>query len=64
MDMDIRTDKDAAAFIRSLGLTVAKYDGEWRIDYPRTRRSQDSAYFTMDREDAIETAKRMAQLYG
>lgn len=50
--------------VRSLGLTCryqSAYD-EFRIDYPRkdSRWNEDSAYYTTYRDDAVETAKVMA----
>lgn len=50
--------------VKTLGLTFRyqrEYD-EFRIDYKRSdsRWSEDSAYFTTYRDDAIETAKAMA----
>lgn len=54
------------AAIRATGLTVryqAEYD-EWRIDYKRDdpRWSEDSAYYTTYRDDAIATARVMAAI--
>lgn len=55
---------DVLAHVRGLGLTV-RYDSgyqEFRIDYRRSdsRWSEDSAYFTTYRDDAMETATAMA----
>lgn len=48
--------------IRSLGLAVQYNDGEWKVNYRRddSRRTPDSDYFTDDKDDAIGTARVMA----
>lgn len=56
---------DVLAQIKQLGM-VCRYDSdnaEYRIDYRRTdsRWNEDSAYYTTYPDDAIETAKVMAQ---
>lgn len=63
--------RDVIAAVRALGL-VAVYDrdmAEWRIDYRRgdTRYvagDEGSAYFTNDRDDAVLTARTMAESKG
>lgn len=59
------TQKQALAWIRSLGLTVS-YNPEYReyrIDYKTTdtRKTDDSAYFANDAQDAVYTAQAMAR---
>lgn len=55
---------DVVVAVRAAGLTC-RYSSaymEFRIDYPRSdaRWSEDSAYFTTYRDDAIATARQMA----
>ena len=47
------------ATIRSLGLEVARFEGEWKIKLPKAPAT--SAYFTTDNADAIATARRMKE---
>jgi hypothetical protein len=49
--------------IRALGMAVSHNEGEWRIDYRRgdSRKTNDSCYYTDSREDALGTAKLMAE---
>lgn len=56
------TDKVAFATIRSLGLSVTKLDGEYRIRIPGS--PPDEGYFTTDLQDAVDTAKAMAKPVG
>ena len=50
--------------IRALGLTAGLRDGEWRVSYPLWAvgkvQAEAIAYYTNDRQDAIETARFMA----
>jgi hypothetical protein len=51
--------------IKALGLTVARTDGEWRINYTKlpgmTHDREATAYYTEDNDDALGTAKAMAE---
>jgi len=56
---------DVLTAVRALGLTCRyqrEFD-EFRIDYKRSdpRWSEDSAYFTTYRDDAVATARQMAE---
>lgn len=53
------TDKQTLSYIRALGLSVRKTpEGEYRIN---TRcAGEGTAYYTDDRDDAIDTARQMA----
>lgn len=58
------TKRDVCQVIKAMGLT-AKYSSEWQefiINYRQddSRRSEDSSYHTDDADDAIGTAKIMA----
>jgi hypothetical protein len=62
------TQREAKQAVQALGLVLRytpEYD-EYRIDYrpDDARRSGDSAYFTQDRTDAVDTARRMAAWQG
>lgn len=54
---------DRAAFvtIRDLGLTVRKTDGEYRVAF-RGPNNEETAYYTNDLKDAVDTARSMAAL--
>jgi hypothetical protein len=43
--------------IRALGMTVRYRDREWRINHPKG--SENTAYYTGDPDDALDTAKAM-----
>lgn len=45
--------------IRAAGMTGTYRDGEWRVNFPNGREA--TAYYTTDDQDAIDTAKAMAQ---
>jgi hypothetical protein len=47
--------------IRSLGLSVSRVDGEWRVALPG-KDQEASAYYTSDNADAFHTAHHMAAL--
>jgi len=60
----VMTQREAKQAVQALGL-VLRYSveyAEYRVDYrpDDTRRSADSAYFTTDRQDAVDTARHMA----
>lgn len=42
-----------------LGLTISKYDGEYRVNFARGG-SEETAYYTDDLDDAYGTGIRMA----
>lgn len=56
------TFKQAREIIRGLGLTVTKRDGEFRVNYPNGK--EETAYYTTDAEDAINTARAMSEWQG
>ncbi len=49
--------KQTIQTIRDLGLTCRCHDGEWRINF--FGGNEDTAYYTDDAEDAVDTAKAM-----
>lgn len=53
------TDKEAAAQLRYIGLTLRKRDGEYRVAF-RDTDDEASAYYTNDRDDAVATGREMA----
>jgi hypothetical protein len=53
----IMSQKQAFLIIRSYGLTVNKKWGEYRVNYKNG--TEDSAFYTDDLEDAVNTAKLM-----
>lgn len=57
------TDKGLFAAIRSMGLTISKRDGEYRVSTadgtPAEKEAR--AYYTDDRDDAHGTAIRMVE---
>lgn len=50
--------KQATDTVRSLGLSLSKRDGEYRVRIPG---NPDADYFTDDMEDAVSTAAAMAR---
>jgi hypothetical protein len=55
------TQTAAIVTIRALGMTASSNDGEIRVDFKLgdARRTPDSAYFTNDPQDALDTARHM-----
>lgn len=49
---------DARDTVRALGLTLAKRDGEYRVNFRGG--SEDTAYYTDCLADAVDTARAMA----
>jgi len=49
--------------LRSLGLTIRKTDGEFRVAF-RGNGHEDSAYYTDDLQDAYDTGRQMARWKG
>ena len=60
------TDKDLFKLVKSLGLTISKLDGEYRLTYPsrcypgnrenQLKRQEEQAYYGTDRQDVLNTA--------
>lgn len=61
-----RNDKSLFRAVRTLGLTISKRDGEYRISRPNLppERAEAIAYYTDDRYDAWGTAEEMARDAG
>ena len=51
------TQKQMKAQINALGLTVREKDGEIRVNYRDGK--EETAYYTNDRKDAVDTATAM-----
>jgi hypothetical protein len=51
---------EAKETVRRLGFTLTKQDGEYRVAIPGDREHQ-SSYYTDDLDDAVETARDMAE---
>lgn len=51
------TFKAVQASVRAMGLTVRKREGEFRVNYANGR--EETAYYTNDAEDAVNTARAM-----
>lgn len=49
----------AMQLARSNGMTIRKTDGEYRVNY--IGGTEETAYYTTDLADAVETMKQMAQ---
>lgn len=52
--------KHVAKLVRDMGLTYREKDGEIRVNYRGT--GEDTAYYTNDRADALQTAAMMKTL--
>lgn len=52
------TDKKMTTYMRSLGLTMRKRDGEYRVNIAGA--GEGTAYYTDDRDDALDTGREMA----
>jgi hypothetical protein len=52
------TQKTLYTIIRSYGLTISKDYNEYRVNFKNGEEA--TAYYTDDKEDALNTAKRMA----
>jgi hypothetical protein len=62
------TQKQLIQAVRALGLVCRVTDGEYRISFPVSQavtadRAEASAYYTDDRQDALNTAQAMARAY-
>lgn len=55
--MEKLTQKAMMAAIRELGMTVSVRDGEIRVNHKGY--SEATAYYTDDRQDAVDTARAM-----
>jgi hypothetical protein len=51
------TQKQAFTLIRSYGLSISKKENEYRINYKGDWAIEATAFYTMDLQDAIDTAK-------
>jgi hypothetical protein len=57
--MQVTTDKQLFDEVRKLGLTIRKYDGEYRVNLKGG--DEGTANYTSDRQDAYQTALAMAK---
>lgn len=55
----LTTDKQLFMAVRCIAMSIRKRDGEYRVNYRNG--SESTAYYTNDRADAYETAKRMRE---
>lgn len=53
------TDRELRIAVHALGMNIQKRDGEYRINWPGA--DEDQAYYTDDRQDALDTARAMAR---
>lgn len=51
------TDKEAARYLRAIGCTLRKRDGEYRVNVRGA--GEGTAYYTDDRADAVDTGRAM-----
>lgn len=55
------TVKDATTRLRNFGIRLKVSDGEYRVAFRNDPNAEDSAYYTCDIIDAVQTGIRMAQ---
>jgi hypothetical protein len=53
------TDKELYTVVRQLGMKITKTDGEYRVNFRYGKEA--TAYYTNDRDDALNTANAMVQ---